>query len=200
MSRVLDAETVVVGMRPAVAITLVELGLSLPGVRTALNVERGMAMLQASVATSIAAPVSEAANGHRDGLTSSRSRRREDVVRVAPGGPRAWRRRARASASSIRPRSSPPPASWRATRWSTAAAARCELELLDRRRPARRAADLRGPRARASPTSSWRCATATPPATGLGLGSGRRAAARRTSSRSDRSRARARVVPIVRWK
>ena len=65
MSRVLDAETVVVGMRPAVAITLVELGMSLSGVRTALNVERAMDMLQASVATSIAAPVSEAVNGHR---------------------------------------------------------------------------------------------------------------------------------------
>jgi rsbT antagonist protein RsbS len=52
VSRILDAETVLVGMQPAVAITLVELGLNLSGIKTALNVERGMKMIAQTVRAS----------------------------------------------------------------------------------------------------------------------------------------------------
>lgn len=63
MSRVLDAQTVLTGMQPAVAITLVELGMALPGIKTALNVERGMELLREYMRQE---PESEEADGSEE--------------------------------------------------------------------------------------------------------------------------------------
>jgi rsbT antagonist protein RsbS len=66
MSRILDAETVIVGMQPAVALTLVELGMSLTGIRTALNVDKGMEILRLSLSRQARSPA-QGENDERPG-------------------------------------------------------------------------------------------------------------------------------------
>ena len=196
MSRVLDAETVVVGMRPAVAITLVELGLSLPGVRTALNVERGMAMIVPGRGEQARHDGSRTIVGADRAPLPIAIRRGRGAG--APAGAHVGDR-SRASAWWTRPRSSPRPANWRATRLIHGGRRQATLEIVQNGRAPRRADHLRGPgtghpRYRAGPEGRLHHRQGM----GLGLGGARRLV-QRIRDHVDAGPGHARDV-ITRWK